>query len=310
MIQMINAETNNHGVDNGGVAFPGYKLGNAGAGIPPTQDKQQSAATKKTALKDVQNQNGSLARNHQDNFSFIGGGLSTDAVKVCGNKRLTPERPSNLSFYPALSNNCANEQIMNARRRFELELGRGSIHSKVSKIFEGHQTRQLHQMQLESPQKQTHLRPKNSYCEPVATANNVVAPVINSFSGPPAPNVLGKYGPRLQAAHTDSVKITLECPDYVPSKNTDEEQRTQRFIRLQKFLKECDEVNCRGYAQRLRLLSPAELSRHAFELETKAIQLTVEEKNEIERMQALNVLGTSVMANKPHQRTQGLQPRK
>lgn len=250
MIQMLNAETNNHRVDNGGVSFPAFKLGNAGAGIPPpTQDKQQPAATKKTALRDVQNQNGGVARTHQENFSFIGGGPSRDAVKVCGNKRLTPEHPSNLSFYPALSNKCANEQIINARRRFELELGRGSIQSKVNKIFESHQARQLHQLQLESPQKQTHLRPKNSYSEPVATANHVVTPVINSFSGPSAPNVLGKYAPRMQAAYTDSLKITLECPSYVPLKKTDEEQRTQRYIRLQKFLKECDEANYKGYAE-------------------------------------------------------------
>lgn len=245
MIQMLNAETNNHGVDNGGVSFPAFKLGNAGAGIPPpTRDKQQPSATKKTALRDVQNQNGGVARTHQENFSFIGGGPSRDAVKVCGNKRLTPEHPSNLSFYPALSNKCANEQIINARRRFELELGRGSIQSKVNKIFESHQARQLHQLQLESPQKQTHLRPKNSYCEP-----HVVTPVINSFSGPSAPNVLGKYAPRMQAAYTDSLKITLECPSYVPLKKTDEEQRTQRYIRLQKFLKECDEANYKGYAE-------------------------------------------------------------
>lgn len=250
MTQMVNAETINLGMDNGGVAIPAYKLGGAGVGIPPAHDKQPPVSIKKTALRDLQNQNGGLARNHQENLSFLVGGLSADAVKVCGNKRLTPERPSSSPFYPALNNNCANEQIMNARRRFELELGRGSIQSKVNKVFECPQTRQLPQLQLDTPQKQAHPRRSNNYGEPVTAANNIVPPMTNSYGGPFAPTFLGKYGHGIQASHTDSLKVTLEAPSYVTLKPTDEEQRTERFIRLQKFLKECDDGNCGDYIQR------------------------------------------------------------
>ncbi|GJS02274.1 hypothetical protein Tco_0318782 [Tanacetum coccineum] len=74
-------------------------------------------------------------------------------------------------------------------------------------------------------------------------------------------------------------------------KESGDEQRTDRFIRLQNFIKQCDGSNHRENIQSLLRLSPLELSRHAVELENRAIQLTIEEGNEMQRMQALNILG-------------------
>ncbi|XP_071733034.1 uncharacterized protein [Rutidosis leptorrhynchoides] len=73
-------------------------------------------------------------------------------------------------------------------------------------------------------------------------------------------------------------------------KETSEEQRTERFIHLQNFIKQCDGSNNRENIELLMRLSPSELSRHAVDLEKRAIQLTIEEGKEMQRMQALNIL--------------------
>ncbi|KAL3505494.1 hypothetical protein ACH5RR_035335 [Cinchona calisaya] len=299
---MINSETNTNGVFSGGVEIPAYKQDNDGIGFP-SHDKQPPGAVKKTALRDVQNQTGGLTQKHQENISFLSGGANPDAVKVCGNKRLTPERPS--PFYPTLTNSCANEHIINARRRFELELGRGRIQSNVNKVTGSPQSRQLHLLQQETPQKQTQLRVTNNYCVPAATSNNIPS-VNSSFSGLSAPNVSGKYATGMQTTQSDSLKVTLECPNSVNCKGYDDQQTTERYIRLQKFLKECDEPNSRNYIQVLQHLSPAELSRHAYELEIRAYQLAMEEVKEMHRMKALNILGKSTLANNSLQTTSAL----
>nr|XP_043612681.1 uncharacterized protein LOC122584698 [Erigeron canadensis] len=76
-------------------------------------------------------------------------------------------------------------------------------------------------------------------------------------------------------------------------KESSEDQRTDRFIRLQNFIKQCDGSNNRENIQFLLRLSPSELSKHAVELEKRAIQLTIDEGKEMQRMQALNILGKS-----------------
>lgn len=275
ILQMINTETSSNGVVNGGVATPAYKQDSGGLGFS-SHNKQPPCETKKTALRDVQNQANVLAQNHQENSSFLASGANTDAVRVCGNKRLTPERPSGSAFYPALTNSCVNEHIMNARRRFELELGRGRVQSNTTKVAGSSQSRQAHQLQQETPQKQTHLRASNNYSVPAVSQNNI-PPTNSAFGGLSAPNSLGKCATVMQSTQSDSLRVTLECPNSVDCKGTRDQQTTERYIRLQNFLKECDDSKCQDYIQVLRHLSPAELSRHAFELEARAIQLAMEE---------------------------------
>lgn len=75
---MINPEYNANGMVGGGTAAPAH-------------DKQLPGSVKKTALRDVQNKNVASIHKQQGN---LGGKSCGDTVKVCGNKRLTPERPS------------------------------------------------------------------------------------------------------------------------------------------------------------------------------------------------------------------------
>lgn len=111
-------------------------------------------------------------------------------------------------------------------------------------------------------------------------------------------------------------------PNYIASKTSvprfkvsnDDDQMTERFIRLQNFIKQCDGSNHRENIQcKLNLisfcaenqvltydcsdltvllrLSPLELSRHAVELEKRAIQLTIEEGTKI------NVVDNLIICN-------------
>ncbi|KAL4575386.1 hypothetical protein LXL04_022229 [Taraxacum kok-saghyz] len=93
-----------------------------------------------------------------------------------------------------------------------------------------------------------------------------------------------------------NVKKNVPAPNSKTSvprfKESNDDQMTERFIRLQNFIKQCDGSNHKENLQLLLRLSPVELSRHAVELEKRAIQLTIEEGQEMQRMQALNVLGT------------------
>ncbi|GLJ37333.1 hypothetical protein SUGI_0757420 [Cryptomeria japonica] len=67
----------------------------------------------------------------------------------------------------------------------------------------------------------------------------------------------------------------------------------KRFMRLQAYLKQCDEPN-QKYLKSLRTLSAAARSGHAVELETRAIMLSLEEGKEIHRMKILNVFAKNL----------------
>nr|XP_051219602.1 uncharacterized protein LOC127336796 isoform X5 [Lolium perenne] len=68
---------------------------------------------------------------------------------------------------------------------------------------------------------------------------------------------------------------------------------SERYIRLQTYLENCDRSPQEGYMQMLRSLSAAGRSLHAIELEKRAIHLLVGEGKELQRMKSLNVLGKS-----------------
>lgn len=227
---MINTERNGNGMAGGGTATPAH-------------DKQLPGSLKKTALRDVQNENvGSI---HKQQESLLPGGKSCgDTIKVCGNKRLTPERPLSSQGLPYLAYNGTNENVMNARRRFELELGRGRLQNNIEKISDYSESKNVGQLLQDLTQKQ--MRDSNLHHGSVATSNNLTAIMAFSSSGPSIPSSFGKH------SHSTSVaKISPELPHTVDSKSTSDLLRTEteRFIGLQKFLKQCDEANQREYTQ-------------------------------------------------------------
>lgn len=221
---MINAERNANGIAGGGTATP-------------THDKQLPNPVKKTALRDLQNENVGSIHKHQENLLPGGGKSCGDTVKVCGNKRLTPERPSSSQGLPYTAYNGTNENVMNARRRFELELGMGRLQNSVEKKI----TTFSEVKNLAAAQKP--LKNGNLHQGPVATSNNLTPIMAFSSSSPSVPNSLGK--------HSNSTPVAKVAQDNVDFKNTNDmlKMETERFIRLQKFLKQCDEAKQRDFTQ-------------------------------------------------------------
>lgn len=244
-------------------------------------DKQPIGIPKKTALRDVQNQNGSQITNHHNSSLLLSRKLGSEGTRVCGNKRLTPERPSDPVCHLSLATNGANDHIINARRRIELELGRGRTQNDLEKYVESIPAKRVYQ-----PQKELPLKP-NQPKENIVNNASSISMQDNILSA-------GKSNERVPwSAQGDSVKLVSVKSQSVEFMVANDQQRTERFARLQMLLKKCDESNYSDYIQMLLHLSPSELSRHAVDLEKRAIQLAIDEGKEINRGKTLNILGKS-----------------
>ncbi|KAK4383390.1 hypothetical protein Sango_2780800 [Sesamum angolense] len=178
---MINTERNVNGVGSGGTAT--------------AHDKQLAGALRKTALRDVQNENvGSI---HKQQESLLPGG---------GGRVVTQSRFVGL-----------NDLRLSAPR--------------APRVFHP-----WHIMDI--PQKITQPRDSNLHHIPVATSNNLTATMAFPSNGLSVPSSFGKH-----SNNTPAAKVYPELPRTVDSKTTSDQLRTERFIRLQKFLKQCDEAN-------------------------------------------------------------------
>lgn len=169
---------------------------------------------------------------------------------------------------PLLSNNGAHEHFNYPCRKYEFEGNRGRNLGSTEKIAGYPRSANVPQIQQEVSQ----INGKNMH-----------------------------YGSFVAPNHMAS---KTSVPRF---KESNDEQRTERFIRLQNFIKQCDGFNHRENIQLLLHLSPLELSRHAVELEKRAIQLTIEEGKEMQRMQALNILGKPSSTRTPMPITQDIQ---
>lgn len=281
------------------------RLGDNGSGLP-TYHKQPPVAIKKIPLRDVQNDNRSLLHSHTESE----GGSIADAIKTSGTKRLTPDCPQSPPCHQFFSSNGANDHLVYARRRFESELGKRRILDQPNKNANNLHSTQFCQNMQQIPQQQTQMKDRNVYCAPAFAPIPLASLVTFAFGEPSVPLSMGKPSNELLDVESNYLKVTSEVPHSVHSKETDDQQRKERFLRLQKVLKQCDEFDQNDYIQMLRSFSPSELSRHAIELEKRAIQLTVEEGKEIQRMKELNILGKSVPKNNPSPITQQVPAKK
>ncbi|KAJ9674964.1 hypothetical protein PVL29_024087 [Vitis rotundifolia] len=281
------------------------RLGDNGSGLP-TYHKQPPVAIKKIPLRDVQNDNRSLLHSHTESE----GGSIADAIKISGTKRLTPDCPQSPPCHQFFGSNGANDHLVYARRRFESELGKRRILDQPNKNADNLHSTQFCQNMQQIPQQQTQMKDRNVYCAPAFAPIPLASLVTFAFGEPSVPLSMGKPSNELLDVESNYLKVTSEFPHSVHSKETDDQQRKERFLHLQKVLKHCDEFDQNDYIQMLRSFSPSELSRHAIELEKRAIQLTVEEGKEIQRMKELNILEKSVPKNNPSPITQQVPAKK
>ncbi|KAF3434859.1 hypothetical protein FNV43_RR21946 [Rhamnella rubrinervis] len=268
-----------------------HGLGNSETDLP-TRDKQPPVSIKKPVLRDLQNNNIIPVPNSIKNSSLLKDrGPISNAVKISGSKRSSPECPEIPSQEQSPNSNAANGHLVYVRRKSEVELGKSSTCDSTSiNAYYPNSTQFVHQE--ETNQSISQNEPKVSCFPafaPFPLSSSMVSSGIPSVSLP-----LGKSGMRLGSAEP----FTYSNPSLANSKGICNMNWEERYHQLQLILRQLDQSDQEDYLQLLRSLSSVELSRHAVELEKRSIQLSLEEAKELQRVGILNILGKSVKSVK------------
>lgn len=164
-------------------------------------------------------------------------------LKLCRTQRLALECPSTSRGLPSLAYAATNENVVNGCRRFELELGRGRLQSNVVKNSDyAEPVNLISQLHQEVAQKIFQIQENNPHPVLGAISSNLNA-TVSSNGSPLVHSSLDNYSIGTAVVQVDSVP-----PYIVGSKSIKDLLRTECFIRLQNFLKQCDDDQ-REYSQ-------------------------------------------------------------
>lgn len=214
-----------------------YGKGNTGSGLA-TCDKQLLAPVKKTALRDVQNENRTVLPKPLENSPGPKDAEATkNAIKLLGAKRPIPDRPLSPSRPQSLSSNGANGHLVYVRRKSEAEQGKNSApDSEPSTDYP--ESRQLEQ-KGEIPQ-QAQMEPKGAG---LSAFSSIPEPLTTTSSGlPSVPVSIGKpvNGP-------SGANSAVSCPQQ--SQEVRSTHWQERLVQLEAYLKNCDQSNQEAYVQ-------------------------------------------------------------
>ncbi|KAF7841633.1 Protein LIN52 [Senna tora] len=256
----------------------------------PNCDKQLTAPVKKTALRDLQNDNKLTVPASMGSSSFLKDkGRCTDSNRISGTKRPSSESPVNLHLQQSPGNNAANGHLVYVRRKSEAELGKSTACENPSVSVYCSLSSSRHLCEEETAQQKPQIKEPKVSCFP-AFSPFPMASSISSSGKPSVPISIGKSAMRLSPVESNFVTASAipTIGNTTGSKNVHWEER---YHRLQMFLRKLDQTDQEEYIQMLHSLSSIELSRHAVELEKRSIQLSLEEAKELQRVAVLNVLG-------------------
>ncbi|KAJ4964469.1 hypothetical protein NE237_024408 [Protea cynaroides] len=269
-----------------------------------TSDKQQ-LLVKKTALRDLQNDN-ILGPKSVGNSPFLKDrGPAIAPVKISGIKRPAPECPTSPTSHQSPSNN-ANGHIVYIRRKSESEVGKSSTCEITENGADCPPQRQFSHREQGTYRQQIQMKDSKVSSFPAFAPIPMAPPMTFSSGGPTIPLSLGKSGNGLSPAEPNYPAVSAAVP-FLVSPPANNQHWRERSLRLQTFLRNCDHSSQEEYIQMLRSLSAAGRSKQAVELEKKAIQLLLEEGKELHRMKVLNVLGKSSQKSSISPSTQPLQ---
>ncbi|XP_043707936.1 uncharacterized protein LOC122657331 [Telopea speciosissima] len=275
--QMIDPKTNDLG------------LSNKEHGLPRS-DKQQ-LSVKKTALRDLQNDNILRPKPPLGSSHFLKDrGQTMAAIKVSGIKRTTPECPTSPSGHQSSSNNNANGHLVYVRRKSESEVGKSSTCEIMENTADCPPPRQLNHGEQVTSRRQIQTDDSKISCFPAFAPIPMAPPMAFSSGGPTVSLSLGKSGYGVSLEEPNYPAVSTAGP-FLASPPASNQPWRERSFRLQTFLRNCDHSSQEEYIQMLRSLSAAGRSKQAVELEKRAIHLLLEEGRELHRMKILNVLG-------------------
>ncbi|PPS16408.1 hypothetical protein GOBAR_AA04229 [Gossypium barbadense] len=235
-----------------------------------TCDKQPLVGTKKTPLRDLQNENRTVPYSTGSSSFSKERGPVIDPAKVSGNKRPAPECPVSPSRCQSPSSSSINGHLVYVRRKPEAELVKNCA-LDCSSTSNCQQPRPAGGQVEEINQKKPQIKEPKVSCFP-AFAPLPMAPLTSSSAKPSVPILLGKSATRLAPPLESNQHTAVSSASALDSPNG--------FKKL--------------HWEELRSLSAVELSKHAIELEKRSIQLSLEEAKELQRVAVLNVLGKTM----------------
>lgn len=100
-------------------------------------------------------------------------------------------------------------------------------------------------------------------------------------------------------ASRDAMCSTTLAPNQSDPPRSSNQDWSDRFIRLQAFLRNNEQSGQEEYIRMLRSLSAVGRTKHAIELEKRAANLLVEEGKELQKMKVLNLLGKLLPVDPP-----------
>ncbi|RLN33215.1 uncharacterized protein C2845_PM03G05430 [Panicum miliaceum] len=106
-----------------------------------------------------------------------------------------------------------------------------------------------------------------------------------------AANLVSSSVSPTNTASTDAISAITQAPNRAHPPRSNNQDRSDRFHRLQAFLRNNEQSGQEEYIRMLRSLSSVGRSKHAIELEKRAANLLIEEGKELQKMKVLNVLG-------------------
>ncbi|CAA6655869.1 unnamed protein product [Spirodela intermedia] len=225
----------------------------------PTANKHHPPSVRKVALRDLHNETRNIIVRPQGTSLTKQRRPFSEAVNVSGAKRHHPDCPPS-PRHPSESSAVANSELVYARRKLEemRSLSSSDPEATVVSPVSGRST----SIEAKEPG-----RPQDPSQQPGVSRFQDSSPV------PEASPDISSLGPSVVFSPTSQVYWK------------------DRFLMLQKFLNQCDQSSQEEYIQMLRSTSAAGRSRHAVDLEKRAIHLLLEEGKELRRMKLLNVLG-------------------
>ncbi|KAF8013204.1 hypothetical protein BT93_I1165 [Corymbia citriodora subsp. variegata] len=248
-------------------------------------NKPSPLVAKKTALRELQNENRILVPN-SDGSSLKNKVPKVDTVKVSGAKRPSSDLLASLRCNQSLPSTAANNHLVYVRRKSDAEIGKSGIYESTSGGAGCPEV--MLNCQEELPELQSQLKEQKPSCFPALAP----LPVDYSLSSLGKPSVPPIGIPCVKSASTGAYHDS-DTAGGSALKRTKYLHWEERFYQLQKLLSDLEQSDPKDYLQMLRSLPSAELSRHAFELEKRSIQLSLEEAKEMQRVATLNVLGKS-----------------
>lgn len=232
---MINPKPNEYGLANTQTSLPNC-------------DKQQPALIKKTALRDLQNDNRSAVPKPLGISHFLKEiGRITDTIKVSGNKRQTPECPSSPG-HQSPSNNNANGHLLYTRRKSNSELGKNSTCEITESVVDCPPMRQLSHGELGTPHQQMSMKEHKNSCFAAYAPIPMASLMTFSSGGPTVSLSMGKNNNGLSLAESNYPTISSGVP-FLGSPETSNQHWKERFLRLQAYLRTCDHSSQEEYIQ-------------------------------------------------------------